>query len=135
LHAPPAQLCGEHSSVPLSEQWPAPSQVSAFVRTVPLQDAAAQTAPTGYSLQLLVPLQFPLVPHDAAPWSPHSLYGSVSAGIAEQAPDWPTRLQCSQTPSHAPLQHTVSAQKPVAQSEPTEQGSPLFFLQTPDTHE
>jgi hypothetical protein len=81
----------------------------------------------------LDPLHTPLRSHEAAPSSGHSRSGSAPSGIAEQVPTLPVRLHFSHVPEHRVLQHTPSAQKPVAHSEPREQVCPSDFLQTPET--
>ena len=52
--------------------------------------------------------------HTTAP--PHAGLPGSLAGAGEQVPLLALRLQRSQLPLHAPLQHTPSAQKPLAHS-------------------
>ena len=58
---------------------------------------------------------------------PHSDAGSVPPGMGVHPPSSPRRLQASQVPSHARLQHRPSTQKPEAQSAPSAQTAPLAF--------
>src|SRR5690242_4572888 len=109
-------------------QVPAPSQVPALVWVPALHDGAAQVVPAGYSSQAPIPLQRPFVPQVDAGVMAQSLFGSVPAGTAAHAPSgWPVSaaMQAVQTPEHAVLQHTPSAQKPLPHWEAVEQAVPL----------
>ena len=57
------------------------------------------------------------------------------AGMKVQRPTDPVWLHDTQAPLHATLQHTLSTQKPEAQSSPVEQTAPLALLpHLLDTH-
>ena len=93
-----------------------------------MHDGAAQVVPAGYSSQAPIPLQRPFVPQVDAGVMAQSLFGSVPAGTAAHAPSgWPVSaaMQAVQTPEHAVLQHTPSAQKPLPHWEAVEQAVPL----------
>jgi hypothetical protein len=135
LHPALLQRYGEQAWVPLSAQLPSPSQVSAFVKTALLHEEAAQTVPDAYSLHALAPLQKPFRSQEAAPSSGHSPSGSVPSEMAVQTPTLPVRLHFSQMPAHRLLQHTPSAQNPLAHSPPPVQACPSDFLHVPEAHE
>ncbi len=73
--APAAPLAphryGAHEIAPGAEHAPFPSQAPAGVSVDPEQLAAAQAVPAAYFWQAPLPLQAPLVPQLAAPWSAH----------------------------------------------------------------
>ena len=61
-------------------------------------------------------------------WSEHWLRGSVPAGMTEQVPAEPVRLQAMQVPLQALLQQTPCAQWFDVQSESAEQAVLFDFL-------
>lgn len=72
-HAFPAvlQTYGSQFVVEPARHAPAPSHVLAVVAVPFVQVAAAQIAPSGYFWQAPAPLQKPLLPQLATPWSVH----------------------------------------------------------------
>src|SRR5262245_39832167 len=69
----------------------------------------------------------PSVPHVPAPWSVHSLSGSVPSMLGSHVPLAPpvfAPTTGSQRPMHGTLQHTPSAQEPLAQWRLDTQTSP-----------
>jgi hypothetical protein len=126
--APPLHAYGAQSVPPeASPHVPDPSQICAFT-TVPWQTVAPQLVPAAHSSHAPAPLQAPSVPQVDAACCAHSLSGSVPAAIGPHTPFAPPPffavLHAWQSPVHALLQHTPSAQKPLAQSDPTEHGPP-----------
>jgi len=115
-HTPSAQKPEAHSAPPLQE---APStffgpHVPAWQKLPALQSVSALHE----ARQVPVPLQVAL---------PHSPAGSVRAGMGEQVPTNPDRLQAWQAPLQEPLQHTPSAHAPELHSVPAPQTSPFSF--------
>jgi hypothetical protein len=74
------------------------------VYVVPAQLAAAQIVLFEYFSHALAPSHEPFVPHDAEPWSAHSLSGSLPAPYAMHDPWLPDWLHDWQVPLHAELQ-------------------------------
>jgi hypothetical protein len=89
-------------------QRPAPSHVREVVRVDPTQVAAAHSVPATCWRQPPAPLQLPSLPQAEAAVAGHWVAGTggIPAGIGEQVPTVPVRLQDSQVPPHALLQHT-----------------------------
>lgn len=102
---------------PPSTQAPAPLHRSAVNRVPFTQLVATQTVDAEYRPQAPEPLHEPLVPHEAAPWSAHSVSGSVPTGMLPQTPLVPEPVlaveQAWQVPVHATSQQNASTQKPV----------------------
>src|SRR5438874_2096673 len=73
----PLHANGAHEPVVAALHTPAPSQVRALVCVAEPagQLAATQTVPAAYFAQAPDPLQTPVVPQDAAPWSVQVLCG------------------------------------------------------------
>jgi hypothetical protein len=65
--APAVQPNGSHAIADAAAHVPLPSHICAAVSMLPVQVAAAQLVPDGYSLQAPVPSQAPLVPQLADP--------------------------------------------------------------------
>jgi hypothetical protein len=70
--------------------------------------------PAEYFSQAPVPSQTPSVPHAATPWSWQLRRGSVPMSAGIQVPRLSVLAQVRQTPPHASLQQTPSAQNPEA---------------------
>ena len=94
-------------------QVPAPSHVFVFVCVVPEQLCARHEVPDAYFWHAPAPLHDPVVPHDAAPWSAHSLSGSVLTGMLVQAPSDPASLHDWHEPPQDELQQYPSTQFPL----------------------
>jgi hypothetical protein len=126
LHVPGAQLW-----VPLPmHAAPFPGHVEALVRVAdPEHVAGAHTVPGAYTEQAPEPLHPPESPHVDIAAIAQSLCGSLPMRTAPHTPFWPvvpfavSEQAWHVMPVHAELQHTPSAQKVLAQSEPV-----LHFL-------
>lgn len=70
--------------------------------------------PAEYFSQAPVPSQTPSVPHAATPWSTQLSRGSVPISTGIHVPKLSVLAQVRQTPPHASLQQTPSAQNPEA---------------------
>jgi len=126
------QAYAPQSCVPLSTQAPEPLHMSAGVAVDgPPQAAAAHTVDAGYSAQLRLPEQIPVVPQVLAACAAHSLSGSVPATTAAHVPRLPAWLHFSQVPLHTPAQHTPSVQNPDEHSLLPPQASPLSLRHCP----
>lgn len=95
--------------------WPEP--LHSEVVSVELMHDVRQGVPAAYSAHAApLPLHAPFVPHEALPWSPHSLSGSLPAAMGPQTPSTPVlrfaAVHATQTPAHAWSQQTPSAQLP-----------------------
>jgi hypothetical protein len=84
-----------------------------FVCVDPLHDCATHVVPDAYFWHAPAPLHVPLVPHDAAPWSEHSLSGSALTAMFVQVPSEPASLHDWHDPPHDELQQYPSMQFPV----------------------
>lgn len=117
-------------------QWPAPSQVAAALRVVPLHTAGAHGVLTGYLAQWPAPSQSPLVPQLAANWSVQTWAGSATvAPTGWQLPALPDTAQERQLPHDGPLeQQTPSVQNVLRHSVPDAHDAPsaLRLTQEPD---
>jgi hypothetical protein len=109
-------------------QFPAPSHTAGLVIVPLLHDIARHVVSEPGILHVAlvpsqVPVQLPLPPHAAWP----------VFGAPETYPHVPGMLplQYSHEPVQAELQQTLSAQKVVMQSVPTEHDCPCFALQAP----
>jgi hypothetical protein len=75
-----------------------------------VQDSSTHVAPFAYFWHAPWPSQNPFEPHDAAPWSEHSVSGSLPAAKFVQAPTAPVALHDWQVPLQRALQQTPSVQ-------------------------
>ena len=134
VHAPVVQRKGEQSRGGESWQVPLPSHVRCVFSTRPEQEDEPHTVSFGKSVHEPNPSQRPVLPQVVRSLALHA--GSVTP--AEMKVQWPFEPGWShetQSPLHATLQHTLSAQKPETQSSPVLQTAPLELLpQLPATH-
>jgi hypothetical protein len=105
LHRKPGQV-----RVAPAVQLPAPLQVLAAVSVDPLQLAAPQPVPLGWTLHAPRPSQPPERPQVLAACAGHSPPGSMPSGIEVQVPPEPPRLHAWQVPPQAVAQQTLSTQ-------------------------
>ena len=108
---------------------PLPTQVSASVSALPTHDAGAHSVPLGWRAHAPDPSQTPLVLQVAAESARHSMPGSLPERIGPHVPFAapPPRsgaVHASQVPSHAAVQQTESAQKPLEHSPARPQAAP-----------
>jgi hypothetical protein len=99
--------------MPASTHTPAPLQLSARERTLPLQLAAAHVVPLAHSSHAPAPLHTPSVPQLVAALAAHSFCGSVPTTTAPHTPLVPpvcAAEQAMQVPAHGVLQQNPSTQ-------------------------
>jgi len=96
-----------------------------------MHEAATHSVPEAYLAQLPELLQTPVVPHEAAPASVHSLSGSVPPGTTAQMPFacvvFAARHE-RHSPTHGLLQQTPSTQAALEHSFAPAQVSPLALM-------
>jgi hypothetical protein len=114
LHRPDPQINGAQGWLWAAWQMPRPSQRCAKVSVDPVHPALWQITPAEYFSQAPVPSHSPSVPHPATPWSSQLSRGSVPMSAGIQVPELSALAQVRQTPPHASLQQTPSAQNPEA---------------------
>jgi hypothetical protein len=133
-HTPEVQRKGEQSTSWGSRQVPWPSQVGGAFSSNPEQDDKPHGVSRDQSEHEPKPSHRPVVPQVL--WSLALQSGSGRpAGMNVQWPPDPVWLHDTQAPAHSTLQHTLSAQKPEAQSSAVSQTAPLALLpQRPFTH-
>jgi hypothetical protein len=114
-------------------QVPWPSQTRAFLTEAPSQVPAPQLAPGTRLRQAPLPSQVPSRPQPDGSDAGQVLAsrGPEPAGTKAQTPGELGVLQDLQVPVQALLQHRPSTQKPLAQSPPQPQASPLALCMSP----
>ena len=121
--------------VPLSLQFPAPSQLLAFVWMPLEQLGLAQVVLAPYFWQLPEPSHWPLFPQLSGGSAAQSSSGSVPAVTGVHCPFWPSASNAEQA-RHGALQsdsqHTPSTQNPLTHSSAVMQVAPLatFLVHT-----
>jgi hypothetical protein len=107
---------GAHDCPATVSHLPAPSQRAEVVSVEPLHPISLQIVPAGNLSQAPVPSHMPVDPQVEAASTGHSSRGSVPSWALTQVPTVPWPAQVTQTPVHALLQQTPSAQKLLAHS-------------------
>jgi hypothetical protein len=114
-------------------QVPWPSQTRTFLTAAPSQVPVPQLVPGTRLRQVPLPSQVPSRPQlegsDAG--QVLAIRGAEPAGTKAQTPGELGVLQDLQVPVQALLQHRLSTQKPLAQSPPQLQASPLALCMSP----
>jgi hypothetical protein len=129
LQAATPQVKGAQELAVGVTQVPAPSQLEAGVKVVPLlgQVAPAHGVPCTYFWQAPA-WHLPLVPQLGPPWSVHDSAGSgIPVGTAVQLPRLPDSAHDSQALAQADTQQTPCAQLLDWHSDLVEQNAPLGF--------
>jgi hypothetical protein len=131
---PSAQVDGAQEIGAPATQVPSPSQLLGGIRLAgPAQLGCAHTVPAAYLVQAPWPLQKPLWPQVSMGSTRQSSCRSLApAGTAEHSPALSGRLQATQAPVQATLQHTPSAQNPDSHCSASVQATPgARFAQAP----
>lgn len=92
----------------------------------PEQIPGAHVVPASYRSQPPAPLQSPVCPHEAMPWSTHAPCGSrTPKSTGTHVPTAPATAQDTQPPVQVVLQQTSSIQNPLAQPAADVQPMPI----------
>ena len=121
---------GSHPDEVAARHTPAPSHVRGEVSVEPVQLAAPQTVPATCCRQAPAPLQVPSFPQVVAAAATHwvARVGGWPAGMGEQAPGEPVRLQATHAAAQPVLQQVPCSQYPEAHSSASVHAPPFGFL-------